>query len=125
MLQALIAREPAEQRPSIRAWLPDTFLPPQVTVIGEKPSIGGDDDACVEHPQPGRCARSRRRDMLLESRSVLRSKICNLKTLYCILKSIVRVSPSRMVNVVALVLIVSRKSGSLIWLGSILSSATM
>ncbi len=38
MLQALIAREPAEQRPSIRAWLPDRFLPPQVTVIGEKPS---------------------------------------------------------------------------------------
>ncbi len=38
MLQALIAREPAEQRPSIRAWLPDTFLPPQVTIIGEKPS---------------------------------------------------------------------------------------
>ncbi len=38
MLQALIAREPAEQRPSIRAWLPDGFLPPQVTVIGEKPS---------------------------------------------------------------------------------------
>src|SRR5580765_2951618 len=39
MLQALIAREPAEQRPSIRAWLPDGFLPPQVTVTGEKPSV--------------------------------------------------------------------------------------
>ena len=38
MLQALIAREPAEQRPSIRAWLPDTFLPPQIKIIGEKPS---------------------------------------------------------------------------------------
>ena len=38
MLQSLIAREPAEQRPSIRAWLPDGFLPPQVTVIGETPS---------------------------------------------------------------------------------------
>ena len=37
-LQALIAREPAEQRPSIRAWLPPGFLPPQVTVIGEQPS---------------------------------------------------------------------------------------
>ena len=38
MLQALIAREPAEKRPSITAWLPDGFLPPQVTVIGEKPA---------------------------------------------------------------------------------------
>ncbi len=38
MLQALIAREPAEQRPSIRAWLPDGFVPPQITIIGEKPS---------------------------------------------------------------------------------------
>jgi predicted N-acetyltransferase YhbS len=38
MLQALIAREPAETRPSITAWLPDGFLPPQVTVVGEKPS---------------------------------------------------------------------------------------
>ena len=38
MLQALIAREPAETRPSITAWLPDRFLPPQITVVGEKPS---------------------------------------------------------------------------------------
>jgi predicted N-acetyltransferase YhbS len=38
ILQALIAREPAEQRPSIKAWLPDGFLPPQVTIINEKPS---------------------------------------------------------------------------------------
>jgi GNAT superfamily N-acetyltransferase len=38
ILQALIAREPAETRPSIKAWLPDGFLPPQVTMIGEKPS---------------------------------------------------------------------------------------
>lgn len=38
ILQALIAREPAERRPSIKAWLPDGFLPPQVTVIGEQPS---------------------------------------------------------------------------------------
>ena len=35
MLQALIAREPAETRPSITAWLPDGFLPPQVAIIGE------------------------------------------------------------------------------------------
>lgn len=39
ILQALIAREPAEKRPSIKAWLPEGFLPPQVVVIAEKPSI--------------------------------------------------------------------------------------
>jgi GNAT superfamily N-acetyltransferase len=38
ILQALIAREPAEKRPSIKAWLPDGFLPPQVAIVGEKPS---------------------------------------------------------------------------------------
>ena len=38
ILQALIAREPAEKRPAITAWLPDGFLPPQVSIIGETPS---------------------------------------------------------------------------------------
>lgn len=38
ILQALIAREPSESRPSIKAWLPDGFVPPQVTIIGETPS---------------------------------------------------------------------------------------
>ena len=38
MLQALIAREPAERRPVIKAWLPDGFLPPQVTIVNEQPS---------------------------------------------------------------------------------------
>jgi GNAT superfamily N-acetyltransferase len=38
ILQVLIARDPAEKRPSIKAWLPDGFLPPQITVIGEQPS---------------------------------------------------------------------------------------
>lgn len=32
ILQALIAREPAESRPLIRGWLPPGFLPPQVKV---------------------------------------------------------------------------------------------
>ena len=32
LLQALIAREPVESRPVIRAWLPPGFLPPQVTI---------------------------------------------------------------------------------------------
>jgi predicted N-acetyltransferase YhbS len=38
ILQVLIARDPAERRPTITGWLPAGFLPPQVTVIGEKPS---------------------------------------------------------------------------------------
>lgn len=37
ILQALIAEEPAEARPSIRAWLPPGFLPPQVTVVSTHP----------------------------------------------------------------------------------------
>jgi hypothetical protein len=32
ILQALIAREPAESRPVIRGWLPPGFLPPQITI---------------------------------------------------------------------------------------------
>ena len=32
LLQALIAREPAESRPHIRGWLPPGFLPPQLTI---------------------------------------------------------------------------------------------
>jgi len=32
LLQALIAREPSESRPVIRAWLPPGFLPPQVAI---------------------------------------------------------------------------------------------
>jgi hypothetical protein len=32
LLQALIAREPAESRPVIRGWLPPGFLPPQITI---------------------------------------------------------------------------------------------
>ena len=38
ILQALIAREPVERRPSIRAWLPPGFLPPQVSIVSAKPS---------------------------------------------------------------------------------------
>ncbi len=33
ILQALIAREPAERRPVIRGWLPSGFVPPQVTIV--------------------------------------------------------------------------------------------
>jgi hypothetical protein len=38
ILQALIAREPVERRPTIYAWLPRGFVPPQVTIVSEKPS---------------------------------------------------------------------------------------
>lgn len=38
LLQALIARAPVEQRPTIRAWLPSGFLPPQVTIRSTKSS---------------------------------------------------------------------------------------
>lgn len=38
ILQALIAREPAERRPLIRGWLPLGFLPPQVTILSARPS---------------------------------------------------------------------------------------
>ena len=36
LLQTLIAREPVEQRPIIRAWLPSSFQPPQVTVLSAR-----------------------------------------------------------------------------------------
>ena len=39
LLQALIAREPVERRPTIRGWLPPGFLPPQATVVSVPPSI--------------------------------------------------------------------------------------
>ena len=38
ILQVLIARSPAERRPSIRAWLPPAFHPPQVEVIARQPT---------------------------------------------------------------------------------------
>jgi len=38
LLQALIAREPVERRPTIHAWLPPHFLPPQVTIVSAQPS---------------------------------------------------------------------------------------
>jgi hypothetical protein len=33
LLQATIAREPVEQRPAIRGWLPPAFSPPQLTMV--------------------------------------------------------------------------------------------
>jgi hypothetical protein len=34
----LIAREPVERRPTLHAWLPPRFLPPQVTIASTTPS---------------------------------------------------------------------------------------
>jgi hypothetical protein len=38
LLQALIAREPVEQRPTIRGWFPAGFLPPQVSIVATRPA---------------------------------------------------------------------------------------
>src|ERR1041384_2555446 len=38
ILQALIAREPVERRPTIRARLPPGFMPPQVTIVSAQPA---------------------------------------------------------------------------------------
>ena len=38
ILQVLLARDPAERRPDISAWLPSGFLPPQLTVVDRRPS---------------------------------------------------------------------------------------
>jgi len=38
ILQVLLARDPAARRPTITGWLPTGFLPPQITVIAERPS---------------------------------------------------------------------------------------
>ena len=38
ILQTLIARDPAETRATITAWLPRGFCPPQVSIVGERPS---------------------------------------------------------------------------------------
>jgi len=38
MLQALLAREPVERRPTIRGRLPTGFVPPQVAIVSEKAS---------------------------------------------------------------------------------------
>jgi GNAT superfamily N-acetyltransferase len=50
ILQALIAREPAEARPTITAWLPDGFCPPQVTIVSERAST----DVMMVRPLSGR-----------------------------------------------------------------------
>jgi hypothetical protein len=39
LLQALLAREPAERRPIIRGWFPPGFMPPQVTIVSVQPPL--------------------------------------------------------------------------------------
>src|ERR1051326_7240696 len=46
ILQALIARDPAEKRPAIRAWLPHAFGPPQIQVV----STGAPRDVMMVKP---------------------------------------------------------------------------
>ncbi len=38
ILQVLVAREPAQHRPIIKAWLPDPLRPPQVEIVATSPS---------------------------------------------------------------------------------------
>ncbi|MBI3401742.1 MAG: GNAT family N-acetyltransferase [Acidobacteria bacterium] len=38
ILQALVARDPAERRPTIRGWLPSGFRPQQIEIVGEAPA---------------------------------------------------------------------------------------
>lgn len=38
ILQALIARDPSAPRPAMTAWLPAGFRPPQLAIVGERPS---------------------------------------------------------------------------------------
>jgi len=38
ILQVLVAREPTQPRPSITAWLPHAFRPPQLEIVGATPS---------------------------------------------------------------------------------------
>lgn len=41
ILQALIAREPAERRLAISAWLPAGVVPPQVSIVSARPAADG------------------------------------------------------------------------------------
>jgi GNAT superfamily N-acetyltransferase len=38
ILQVLIARDPSAARPAITTWLPADFRPPQIEIVGERPS---------------------------------------------------------------------------------------
>jgi predicted N-acetyltransferase YhbS len=38
LLQVLVAREPSQRRPSIKAWLPEALRPPQIQIVDATPS---------------------------------------------------------------------------------------
>ena len=65
ILQALIAREPAERRPVIRRWLPPGFVPPQVTIVSARPSVeiirvgAATESPSSDEPSRSRCGGSR------------------------------------------------------------------
>lgn len=54
ILQGLIARDRIERRPTITAWLPHGFLPPQLTVVGAQPST----DVMMVRPLTDRARRA-------------------------------------------------------------------
>ena len=68
LLQALIAREPDERRPTIRGWLPPGFLPPQVTIVA---AVAFDGDRDGARPQLDDAAAVRRRGPVLAQRRFL------------------------------------------------------
>jgi len=71
ILQGLIAREPAERRPTIRGWLASGFLPPQVTIVERRVTRCDDDSAAVAVRSCGAAARGGR-CAVLARRCVLR-----------------------------------------------------
>ena len=83
LLQPLIARKPVERRPTIRAWLPRSVLPPQVAVASTMPSTETAQGAS------GRITRDsaavvRRRRAVLARRSVVRRKVLFVRCAWAI-----------------------------------------
>jgi predicted N-acetyltransferase YhbS len=69
MLQVLVARDPAERRPPLAAWLPADFRPPQIAVVEQRPA----NDVMMVRPltAAGDAARSLTEDQLLYWRADL------------------------------------------------------
>ena len=72
LLQALIAREPAESRPVIRGWLPPGFLPPQVTIASSSASPPVLLSPCSLVARPGLAPDSTRSHLLAKRPRVMR-----------------------------------------------------
>jgi hypothetical protein len=63
ILQVLVARDPAERRPPIVAWLPADFRPPQIAIVEQRPA----NDVMMVRPltAAGEAARSLTENQLL------------------------------------------------------------